>query len=367
VPFEVVYPRWSLSYPGANFTNATVTMTSGSSTIPVTKEPVSDPTLIIGEPTIAWRPNGLASDGTWPQPAQDTRYTIKITGAIVGGASKTFQYDVIVFDPSTNPPPPPSPVCQFDHNSARNGISIVESCTGFKGGETVDIFWERTSSTPLASFVANSAGAGSAAFKVPTSTGGIHRVIAKGRTSKTLDNLNFHVLSGISLSPKSGLSGSSFKVTLTGFGASETITIKWYQTGTSTVTLTSSLISASTGGASKIFTVPNSTTGAHLVEASGNAGNIASYNFTVTGPGAASEPTKSPTPISTATPSATATGEATAEPTATDTATLEPSPSETATEMPTQTPTEEPTATPTDEPLPTETPIPEEAPEEPTA
>jgi len=38
VPYPVVYPRWSFSYPSADFSAATVTMTSNGVPVPVAQE-----------------------------------------------------------------------------------------------------------------------------------------------------------------------------------------------------------------------------------------------------------------------------------------------------------------------------------------
>jgi hypothetical protein len=56
VPYQVVYPRWSFSYPGANFSAATVTMTRAGLNLPVTRE---TPITNVGENTLVWFPTGM--------------------------------------------------------------------------------------------------------------------------------------------------------------------------------------------------------------------------------------------------------------------------------------------------------------------
>ena len=52
---------WSFSYPGANFSQATVTMNPGG---PVSVEPVATG---FGENTIVWLPQGMTSNTPWPR------------------------------------------------------------------------------------------------------------------------------------------------------------------------------------------------------------------------------------------------------------------------------------------------------------
>lgn len=97
-PYQVVYPRWSFSYPGADFTGAAVTMTHNGAAVPVVQEAVVDS---YGENTLVWRPNDMDSWATWPRPASDTTYRVTIGNVIISGTSRSFIYDVTVFDPAT--------------------------------------------------------------------------------------------------------------------------------------------------------------------------------------------------------------------------------------------------------------------------
>ena len=88
VPYQVVYPRWSISFPNANFTGATVTMTSNGVAVAVTKEPLASN---IGEPTLVWYPNNASPYQSqpyfWPRPAADTVYAINVQNVVVGGSA----------------------------------------------------------------------------------------------------------------------------------------------------------------------------------------------------------------------------------------------------------------------------------------
>jgi len=97
VPYQVVFPRWSFSYDDADFSQATVSMTQGGQSVPVTVEAVKTG---YGENTIVWIPNGLSSTGTWPKPAQDTSYRVTVGNVLVSGSGRSFTYDVVVMDPA---------------------------------------------------------------------------------------------------------------------------------------------------------------------------------------------------------------------------------------------------------------------------
>ena len=107
VPYPVVPARWSFSYPGADFSGATVTLTRGGQPVPVTLEPLQPPpgsSSFIGDPTLVWVPAGLdadASNTSWPSPAADTSYQVAVENVVVGGAPQDFAYQVTIIDPAT--------------------------------------------------------------------------------------------------------------------------------------------------------------------------------------------------------------------------------------------------------------------------
>ncbi len=104
VPYQVVYPRWSFSYPNANFGGASVTVTLDGASVPVSID--SSTSNGYGENTIVFRPNGMADSGVWANPGTDKTYTVRISGVSVDGSSRTFTYNVTVFDPSSADPGP---------------------------------------------------------------------------------------------------------------------------------------------------------------------------------------------------------------------------------------------------------------------
>ncbi len=91
-PLDLVPARWSLSYPGASFTAATVTMTRNGANVPVTI--VSSSTTGVGDNTIVWEPSTLPTSA----PA-DVPYSITVSGITGSGVPTSYTYAVTVFDP----------------------------------------------------------------------------------------------------------------------------------------------------------------------------------------------------------------------------------------------------------------------------
>ncbi len=102
VPYQVVGPRWSFSYPGADFTSASVSMQRNGAAVPVRQEQV---VTGYGENTIVWVPDNLdASAYSQPTaPSADTTSTVTLTNVLINGTPQTFSYSVTVFDPDTAP------------------------------------------------------------------------------------------------------------------------------------------------------------------------------------------------------------------------------------------------------------------------
>ncbi|HEY3832849.1 MAG TPA: CAP domain-containing protein [Acidimicrobiia bacterium] len=100
VPYQVVYPRWNFSLAGADFTNATVTMSQNGNNIPVTVDPTMSN---FGDPAMIWVPTlpGVADGQAWPKPSGDQTYTVTVANVVVnGGAPQNFTYNTTVIDPS---------------------------------------------------------------------------------------------------------------------------------------------------------------------------------------------------------------------------------------------------------------------------
>ena len=90
--------RWSFSYPGANFANATISVTGPSGSLPVAIEPIE---VGYGDNTIAFRPSGVS----YAKPAADTAYTVTVGGMTGTAVPATVQYTVTIIDPNPAAPP----------------------------------------------------------------------------------------------------------------------------------------------------------------------------------------------------------------------------------------------------------------------
>jgi hypothetical protein len=96
VPYQVVYARWSFSFPNADFSDASVTMTSAGETVPVTMEAVRNSP---GDNTLVWRPYGMGDRTAWPKPAVDQVMNVTVSTVIIDGLPHKFSYAVTIINP----------------------------------------------------------------------------------------------------------------------------------------------------------------------------------------------------------------------------------------------------------------------------
>ena len=133
VPYQVVAPRWSFSYPGADFTNASVSMQRNGAAVPVRQEQV---VTGYGENTIVWVPDNLDASAYFQPtaPAVDTTSTVTLTNVLISGAPQTFSYSVTVFDPDTAPGSsfqfqPPSASIGSGGSSGASSLVVIPAST----------------------------------------------------------------------------------------------------------------------------------------------------------------------------------------------------------------------------------------------
>ncbi|MCU0304111.1 MAG: CAP domain-containing protein [Thermoanaerobaculales bacterium] len=96
VPYQTVYPRWSLSLntsSSVSFASATVTMSEGGSPVPLSV--VSRTDNGYGDNTIVWEPSGISFTPGGP----DRRFTVTVGNISVSGSPQTAVYDVVIIDP----------------------------------------------------------------------------------------------------------------------------------------------------------------------------------------------------------------------------------------------------------------------------
>ncbi len=92
VPYQLTFPRWSFSYPDADFNNAKVTMQQQGQTVSL-KIIHKDNSSSIGDNTLVWEPNISAQ-------TTDIIYFIAINNVMVNGIAKQFNYTTTIIDPS---------------------------------------------------------------------------------------------------------------------------------------------------------------------------------------------------------------------------------------------------------------------------
>jgi hypothetical protein len=370
VPYTVVPTRWSLSYPGANFAGATITVTTGGQPVQVAKESV---VTGYGENTVVWQMEGRSDGAAWPKPAADKTYHVRITG--VGGSVSTFDYNVIVFDPATNGGPTPTPTPPPSNASAsvsptRTTVNswVTYNVSGFPANTPLAITWRRLSGSTIAidTVQTNGSGAASGRFRVPATPGGPNQqiIFKAGSVSKTV---LFEVAPRIKVNTDPAIRGQVADVSLRGYDKQETVRIRWLNG--STWVQVATVVTSNTGSANVDVVVPDwAPTGLNSVRGDGTVNRQQTNVVNVQGDVSAATPGVSATASVTAT--ATTTETVTPEPTETavtetvtptevitETVTAEPTVTETATELPTETevPTEVPTEIPTEEPPPVET------------
>jgi hypothetical protein len=101
VPYAVVYSRWSISYPNADFAQAKVSVSRDGAVVPTSIEKVE---AGYGENTLVWQTSSVPTGSRHERPSSDIRYHVVVSNVFVGQQARSFEYDVIVFDPSVATP-----------------------------------------------------------------------------------------------------------------------------------------------------------------------------------------------------------------------------------------------------------------------
>ncbi len=98
VPYTLIYPRWSFSYPGANFSSASVSLQRNGTSVAVTKETIANG---YGENTLVFIPGNL-DPNNWVgpvRPSADSTTAVTISNVLINGVARSFSYNVTAFDP----------------------------------------------------------------------------------------------------------------------------------------------------------------------------------------------------------------------------------------------------------------------------
>lgn len=117
VPAQFIFPRWSFAYPGADFSQTTVTVLSNGTNVPVQQAALGNG---YGENTLVWEMPTLQAAHTATAPGTEASYATTVANVLVDGVMRSFTYSVIGFDPAV-PSAPLVPVAYLPliQNSAQ--------------------------------------------------------------------------------------------------------------------------------------------------------------------------------------------------------------------------------------------------------
>jgi protein involved in polysaccharide export with SLBB domain len=303
---------------------------------------------VIGTTTIADNGRGTVAV-TIPYGSQAGAHTIR--GSVIGvGRSTSIGFTVTQA---------PWQLSLSKSSSKFNGL-VSATVTGFAPNDTVTLWWP--DGLMLGQATTDGSGNAVITFRTPLYPLGNYLVTATD-TAGHIAGATLRVIPRIKLNEYSGEAGKRIRVYFYGFSPGEQVEIQFYELDGTTFEVLKTVTIADNGRATTLINVPeNAALGKHRIRGDViGVSRSASDSFTVTGPGAAEEPTTTPTPSPTETATPEPGGSATPEasPIVEETPTVEPTPVETSTPEPA--PTEVPTETPTPEPSPTPVPATEQA------
>lgn len=234
----------------------------------VPPEPTQTPLI---EPTVDPTSTPLATSTSTPVPPREQRGTATPTArpAEKGAA----------------PAPAATRTLSLSVTAGPVRTSVRADARGFAANEAIELRWH-TGATfrVLANLTASAGGRVVKTFEVPNSPRGDHRVRAQG-TGGRADAI-FTVKQSTKLSPASGLTESTTKVSLRGFRANTPMFVFFYPTDqrTGTPVVLAQPMTSSTGSATVTVTIPAGAAAAkHRVEGKeANSGTYTGTFFTVT-------------------------------------------------------------------------------------
>ncbi len=166
VPYQLVYPRWSFSYPNADFSTATVTMVRNGANVPLSVRPFASG---YGENTLVWIPDNLNPSAMFRPvaPAADTPITVTVSG-IRGAPQSSYTYVVTVFDPNAGG-------CAY----ALSGNNFTAPAMGANGSVTVTTAaacaWTAASNASWITVTGGQSGSGTSNFIILANNTGTPR------------------------------------------------------------------------------------------------------------------------------------------------------------------------------------------------
>lgn len=126
VPYQVVYPTWSFTYPDADFTGATVSMTYLGN--PIALNTVQLPNNL-GDNGISWLPQGLTTGAG----VADRAYVVNVNNVVVNAVPRNFTFTVTIVDPALAPPVSCAPRPRPTMTVARIGPGTIQATIAATG------------------------------------------------------------------------------------------------------------------------------------------------------------------------------------------------------------------------------------------
>ena len=170
------------------------------------------------------------------------------------------------------------PGISISRSSGAAGSSLTVTGSGFGASETgITVTYD---GTPVAqSITANSQGGWSAAFEVPASTSGSHKIGAYGSLTQTTSasEVSFNIGPAISVSHDYGYVGETVEVTGSGFGANAPLRLSYDDEEIPAQGETTD----SSGSFSESITIPKSVHGPHTIRVTDDQNNNSKVTFTI--------------------------------------------------------------------------------------
>jgi hypothetical protein len=102
VPQDLIFDRWSISFAGADFSDATVSMTINGQAVPLTA--AADDSGY-GEPTIVWQPDLSMMANVMAASTSDSGVVVTIENMRVDGQVQPLDYEIATVPPDATPEP----------------------------------------------------------------------------------------------------------------------------------------------------------------------------------------------------------------------------------------------------------------------
>lgn len=211
------------------------------------------------------------------------QYSWQVRARNAAGSSNLSAKWVFWVDPTGGQTPTPSPTVvgtpgalgvTLNTASGTVGSDLTAAGSGFNANETVNLYFDSATGSPVATATAAGNGTFSKTFPVPTLPGGAHSVIAKGAASGKQATAPFRIYASVSRDPYTGPAGTQVLVTVRGFAANENVRLNF---DSNTGALLGTAATGATGVGSATVRMPEASNGWHDYLATGQTGGATAY------------------------------------------------------------------------------------------